>query len=460
MDKNYSSNNLAFNNMASDIVVGLDIGTTKVATIVGYLNNKGKIEILGHGKSASKGVEFGLIQNLLKAQESIRTSVQLASSHARMDEITNVYAGIAARHIRTANCKHYIFRTNHNALITQEELDSMKHDVENIALPPDQQIIAIIPQKYVIEDSADGASHESLDPVGEIGTKITGYYQIITGNIQEIKKIDTCISSSNIHTEELILEPIASGLSCLTEDEKQRGVALIDIGGGTTDMVIFQNGHPKFCKVIPFAGSVITKDIANVCNIPEDTAEELKINHGSCIPEKSSSSRVSTILRPHGQPPLKITDEQLAKIIYSRVHKEILGIVKAELEKSGCMKMLQNGAGLVLTGGGAKLRHLVELCQFDLGLNTRVGIPGIGFADSLSNELKQPLYSTALGLLKYGIENETRDFQPADNEEEMNVNRPEDHVEKRERKNREGKKSGQLIETLKETFSKFFEQIS
>lgn len=460
MDKNYSSNNLEFNNMASDIVVGLDIGTTKVATIVGYLNNKGKIEILGHGKSASKGVEFGLIQNLLKAQESIRTSVQLASSHARMDEITNVYAGIAARHIRTANCKHYIFRTNHNALITQEELDSMKHDVENIALPPDQQIIAIIPQKYVIEDSADGASHESLDPVGEIGTKITGYYQIITGNIQEIKKIDTCISSSNIHTEELILEPIASGLSCLTEDEKQRGVALIDIGGGTTDMVIFQNGHPKFCKVIPFAGSVITKDIANVCNIPEDTAEELKINHGSCIPEKSSSSRVSTILRPHGQPPLKITDEQLAKIIYSRVHKEILGIVKAELEKSGCMKMLQNGAGLVLTGGGAKLRHLVELCQFDLGLNTRVGIPGIGFADSLSNELKQPLYSTALGLLKYGIENETRDFQPADNEEEMNVNRPEDHVEKRERKNREGKKSGQLIETLKETFSKFFEQIS
>ena len=460
MDKNYSSNNLEFNNMASDIVVGLDIGTTKVATIVGYLNNKGKIEILGHGKSASKGVEFGLIQNLLKAQESIRTSVQLASSHARMDEITNVYAGIAARHIRTANCKHYIFRTNHNALITQEELDSMKHDVENIALPPDQQIIAIIPQKYVIEDSADGASHESLDPVGEIGTKITGYYQIITGNIQEIKKIDTCISSSNIHTEELILEPIASGLSCLTEDEKQRGVALIDIGGGTTDMVIFQNGHPKFCKVIPFAGSVITKDIANVCNIPEDTAEELKINHGSCIPEKSSSSRVSTILRPHGQPPLKITDEQLAKIIYSRVHKEILGIVKAELEKSGCMKMLQNGAGLVLTGGGAKLRHLVELCQFDLGLNTRVGIPGIGFADSLSNELKQPLYSTALGLLKYGIENETRDFQPTDNEEEMNVNRLEDNVEKRERKNREGRKSGQLIETLKETFSKFFEQIS
>ncbi len=460
MDKNYSSNNLTFNNMASDIVVGLDIGTTKVATIVGYLNNKGKIEILGHGKSASKGVEFGLIQNLLKAQESIRTSVQLASSHARIDEITDVYAGIAARHIRTANCKHYIFRTNHNALITQEELDSMKHDVENIALPPDQQIIAIIPQKYVIEDSADGASHESLDPVGEIGTKITGYYQIITGNIQEIKKIDTCISSSNIHTEELILEPIASGLSCLTEDEKQRGVALIDIGGGTTDMVIFQNGHPKFCKVIPFAGAVITKDIANVCNIPEDTAEELKINHGSCIPEKSSSSRVSTILRPHGQPPLKITDEQLAKIIYSRVHKEILGIVKAELEKSGCMKMLQNGAGLVLTGGGAKLRHLVELCQFDLGLNTRVGIPGIGFADSLSNELKQPLYSTALGLLKYGIENETRDFQPSDNEEETSNNRPEDNNEPKDRKPREGRKSGQLMETLKKTFSNFFEQIS
>ena len=457
MEKNYSNNNVTFNSMASDIVVRLDIGTTKVATIVGYLNNRGKIEILGHGKSASKGVEYGLIQNLLKAQESIRTSVQLASSHARVDEIGGVYAGIAARHIRTANCKHYIFRSNHNALISQEELDSMKHDVENIALPPDQRIIAIIPQKYVIEDSADGASHESLDPVGEIGTKITGFYQIITGNIQEIKKIDTCITSSNIQAKELILEPIASGLSCLTEDEKQRGVALIDIGGGTTDMVIFQNGRPKFCKVIPFAGSVITKDIASVCNIPEDTAEELKVNHGSCIPEKSSPSRVSTI---HGQPPLKITDEQLAKIIYSRVHNEILGIVKTELENSGCMKMLQNGAGLVLTGGGAKLRHLVELCQFDLGLNTRIGIPGIGFADSLSNELKQPLYSTALGLLKYGIESETQGFQPSDiqgAEEEPFV--PNNTDERKTKAPRE-RKSGQLIETLKRTLTSFFEQIS
>lgn len=465
MEKNYSSNNFGSNNMASDIVVGLDIGTTKVATIIGYLNNRGKIEILGHGKSASKGVEFGLIQNLLKAQDSIKTSVQLAASHARMDGISSVYAGIAARHIRTANCKHYIFRSNHNALITQEELDGMKEDVSNIALPPDQEIITIIPQKYVIEDSADGSSHESLDPVGELGTKITGYYQIITGNYHEINKIHTCISNANIKTEELILEPIASGLACLTEDEKQRGVALIDIGGGTTDMVIFQNGHPKFSKVIPFAGSVITRDIANVCNIPEDTAEELKINHGSCIPEKSNPNRVSTILRPHGQAPLKINDEQLAKIIYSRVHTDILGFVKQELENSGCMKMLQNGAGLVLTGGGARLRHLVELCQYDLGLSTRIGNPGIGFADSLSNELKQPLYSTALGLLKYGIEEQTKDAPafPIDGgmEEPPAPPAPEPQPGTGPRKGkRTGKRTGQLIESLKETMGRIFDQIS
>ena len=458
MEKNYS-NNLGFNNMASDIVVGLDIGTTKVATIIGYLNNRGKIEILGHGKSASKGVEFGLIQNLLKAQESIKTSVQLASSHARIENIESVFAGIAARHIKTGNCKHYILRSDHNALITQDELDSMRRDVENIALPPGQQIIAIIPQKYVIEDSADGACHESLDPVGELGSKITGYYQVIMGNYQEIKKIHTCISNVNIETEELILEPIASGLSCLSEDEKQRGVALIDIGGGTTDMVIFQNGHPKFCKVIPFAGSVITKDIASVCNIPEDTAEELKINHGSCIPERSNPNRVSTVLRPHQQAPLKISDEQLAKIIYSRVHNDILGFVKKELEASGCMKMLQSGAGLVLTGGGAKLRHLVELCQYDLGLNTRIGIPGIGFADSLSNELKQPLYSTALGLLKYGIEKQTKDFQVDENSEEEPVTTKYAQMEE-EPKAPRGKKFNQLADTLKRTFTSLFEQIS
>jgi cell division protein FtsA len=455
MEKNYS-NNFGFNNMASDIMVGLDIGTTKVATIIGYLNNRGKIEILGHGKSASKGVEFGLIQNLLKAQESIKTSVQLASSHARVESIDSVYAGIAARHIRTANCKHYILRSDHNALIIQEELDSMKRDVENIALPPGQQIIAIIPQKYVIEDSADGACHESLDPVGELGSKITGYYQVIMGNYQEIKKIHTCISNVNIDTEELILEPIASGLSCLSEDEKQRGVALIDIGGGTTDMVIFQNGHPKFCKVIPFAGSVITKDIAKVCNIPEDTAEELKINHGSCIPERSNPNRVSTVLRPHQQAPLKISDEQLARIIYSRVHNDILGFVKKELENSGCMKMLQSGAGLVLTGGGAKLRHLVELCQYDLGLNTRIGIPGIGFADSLSNELKQPLYSTALGLLKYGIEKQTKDFQiDTNNGEETTTPRPMPEDEPKA-----PKRFNQFADRLKQTFTSLFEQIS
>ncbi len=459
MEKNYS-NNFGFNNMASDIVVGLDIGTTKVATIIGYLNNRGKIEILGHGKSASKGVEFGLIQNLLKAQESIKTSVQLASSHARLDSIESVYAGIAARHIKTGNCKHYILRSDHNALITQEELDSMKRDVENIALPPGQQIIAIIPQKYVIEDSADGASHESMDPVGELGSKVTGYYQVIMGNYQEIKKIHTCISNVNVDTEELILEPIASGLSCLSEDEKQRGVALIDIGGGTTDMVIFKNGHPKFCKVIPFAGSVITKDIASVCNIPEDTAEELKINHGSCIPERSNPNRVSTVLRPHQQAPLKISDEQLAKIIYSRVHNDILGFVKKELEASGCMKMLQNGAGLVLTGGGAKLRHLVELCQFDLGLNTRIGIPGVGFADSLSNELKQPLYSTALGLLKYGIEKQTKDFHVEEQREDFS-NREEDHLPNDngifDDKEKKGRK---LFDGFKSTLTKLFEQIS
>ena len=464
MEKNYSSNSFEINNMASDLIVGLDIGTTKVATIIGYLNNRGKIEILGHGKSASKGVEFGLIMNLLKAQESIKTSVQLASSHARMDNISSVYAGIAARHIRTSNCKHYILRANHNALISQEELDSMKRDVENIALPPDQKIIAIIPQKYVIEDSADGASHESMDPVGELGSKITGYYQVITGNYQEIKKIHTCISNVNIETEDLILEPVASGLACLTEEEKQRGVALIDIGGGTTDMVIFQNGHPKFCKVIPFAGSVITKDIANVCKIPEDTAEELKINHGSCIPAKSNPNRVSTIMRPHQQTPLRITDEQLAKIIYSRVHNDILGYVKKELENSGCMKMLQNGAGLVLTGGGSKLRHIIELCQYDLGLNTRPGIPCVGFSDSLSNELKQPQYSTALGLLKYGIEEETKGIRVDERKEEFTNHRDEREEDFQPDNNRNTDDGGngkhKFFDDFKNALTKLFEQIS
>ena len=400
MEKNYS-NNLGFNNMASDIVVGLDIGTTKVATIIGYLNNRGKIEILGHGKSASKGVEFGLIQNLLKAQESIKTSVQLASSHARIENIESVFAGIAARHIKTGNCKHYILRSDHNALITQDELDSMRRDVENIALPPGQQIIAIIPQKYVIEDSADGACHESLDPVGELGSKITGYYQVIMGNYQEIKKIHTCISNVNIETEELILEPIASGLSCLSEDEKQRGVALIDIGGGTTDLIIYNNGSPVFTKVIAIGGNIITSDIAKICSISRDTAEKLKIQHGTCIVSKSNQNNIITI--PRQPAPIQISEHYLAQIINARVEDDIIATVKREIDNSGYANLVSN-CGIVITGGGAQLKHLKELIQFKTGYNTRIGIPENGFEKNIPSDLKKSAYATALGLLKYGIE--------------------------------------------------------
>lgn len=455
MDKDYSSNTNG-NINPGDLVVGLDIGTTKVATVIGYMNNRGKIEVLGHGKAESKGVEYGLIKNILKTSESIQNSAQIAMNHAKCDEINEVYAGIAARHIKTIDCKHYILRPQHNALIEQHELDAMKSDVENIALPPNQKIITIIPQKYIIEDTSFGTSHDSVDPVGEIGSKITGCYQILTGNCQEINKIDQCITRVSMQTKELILEPIASGLSCLSEDDKRRGVALIDIGGGTTDMVIFKDGHPVFCKVIPLGGSIITKDIANVCHIPEDTAEELKKNHGSCLPQKSNPNKVSTILRPNQQTPLKITDEQLARIIYHRVHEDILKYVKQALDQSGYMQMLQNGAGLVLTGGGANLRHLLDLCQYDLGLNTRLGIPGVGFAETVSNELRQPLYATALGLLKYGI---TANYHAEDFVKEPEVEeRPKNKL--REKDTEPKIKAQALWEKLKVTFSNIFEQIS
>lgn len=456
MDKDYSSD-YRQRGRVGDIVVGLDIGTTKVATIVGYLNERGKIEVLGFGKSESKGVEYGLIQNILKTSDSITKSVQLAIQHSHYDQIEGVYAGIAARHIKSKECKHYVLRPNHNSLIEQEELDSMRSEVENIALPPGQKIITTIPQKYIIEDSAFGTSHESSDPVGEIGSKVTGCYQILTGNVQEIQKIEQCISRVGLSIEDLILEPIASGLACLSDDDKRRGVVLVDIGGGTTDMVIFKDGHPVFSKVIPLGGSIITKDIAQVCHIPEDTAEELKKNHGSCIPSKSNPNRVCNVLRPNGQQPLKITEEQLAKIIYSRVHRDILGYVKKALEDSGYMPVVQNGAGLVLTGGGANLRHIVELCQYDIGLATRVGYPTVGFSDSLSNELKHPLFSTALGLLKYGLESQNieKDFNATgsnvdDSEGESN--------KKRGREPEDGKET--LWKKLSKTFVNIFEQIS
>jgi len=378
------------------IVVGLDIGTTKIAAVIGFQNSEGKIEVLGYGKGESTGVQHGLIFNINKTVDGINVAKNTAISRSNQ-EFDSVFAGVAGRHINSMEFKHVVTRRNgKEEVIRQGEIDKMVEDLENISVSPGEQIITVIPQRFVID-----SVRETVDPVGELGELVVGYFQIITGNDFEIKKIIRCINDCDLKVNDIILEPIASAMVCLTQDEKRQGVVLVDIGGGTTDIVIYVDGNPVFTKVIPIGGNVITKDIANVCQIPEDLAEKLKVNYGTCVIEKSNKNNFITIPQFHESAPKQISEPFLSEIIYSRVQMDILTQIQKAISESGYEKRIR--AGVVLTGGGSSLRHLKELCHYTLQRNTRIGIPDIGFVNSIPSELKHPMYATSLGLLKHGI---------------------------------------------------------
>ena len=392
------------------MIVGLDIGTTKIATVVGYRNENGQIEVIGHGMSESTGVEFGEIRNINRTVDGIIKSKDIAEQRANC-EIKNVYVGIAGHHIKTSKYNHHLYRYNNKTPISQEEIDNLKEEIFKVVVPPGEKIIDVIPQRYFIDNV-----RETFEPVGELGNEIIGTYQLITGKESEIERILLCGDNASLTLNEIILEPIASGLACLSEEEKKQGCVLVDIGGGTTDMIIYIDGSPVYTKVISLGGNIITKDIAQVCKISEDVAEQLKIKHGTCIVDKSNANNFITISSRYGQEPIQISENYLAQIINCRVQEEILNSIKKEIENSGYKDRLY--AGLILTGGGANLRHIKELCQYTLQLNTRIGVPDNGFSRTLSSDLKQPMFSTALGLLKYGIE-----------AEEYNMSRPLDEEE-------------------------------
>ncbi len=379
-----------------NIVVGLDIGTTKIATIIGYKSDD-KIDIIGHGKGESTGVQHGLIYNINKTVDGINVSKELAENRTDGITVNKVYVGVAGRHIKSIEYKHVLTRINgKNFVIKQEEIDRMLDDLYNISVPSGERIITVIPQHYVVDKEID-----TTEPVGMLGELIEGYFQLITGNESEIKKILLCVENAGLSAEDIILEPIASGLSCLSEEEKNQGVALVDIGGGTTDLAIYCNGSPVFTKVIPIGGTIITRDIATVCQITEELAERLKVTCGTCIVEKSNADHYITLPQFHAVQPRQINETFLAKIINMRVQNDILDQVKREIENSGYADKLR--AGVVLTGGGSTLKHIKELCQYTLQKPVRIGIPEYGFVRNIPTDLKHPMFSTALGLLKFGI---------------------------------------------------------
>jgi cell division protein FtsA len=379
----------------SEIVVALDIGTTKVCAIAGYRNQHGRLEILGIGKVASEGVLRGVVSNIEKTVKAISEAVAAAERMARR-EFKIVHVGIAGQHIKSLQHRGILTRDNDHMEISQRDIDRLVNDMHKLVLPPGDKILHVIPQEYTV-DNEQGI----LDPIGMSGIRLEANFHIITGQITASNNLHRCVERAGLRVANMTLEPIASAVSVLSEEEKEAGVALVDIGGGTTDITIFQDGIIRHTAVIPFGGNVITKDIKEGCTVMTQQAEKLKVRFGSALAGEVYDNRIITLPGLKGRPAKEISEKNLARIIQARV-EEILDYVVWEIRRSGFERRLI--AGIVLTGGGALLNHIDKLTAYHTGYSTRIGTPIEQLAHGYAEQLSSPIYSTAIGLLMKGIQ--------------------------------------------------------
>jgi cell division protein FtsA len=379
----------------SDIIVGLDIGTSKIAAIVGRWNQYNKLEILGYGKTESSGVKRGVVINIDNTVASIQEAIKEAGDKSKVD-IRLVNVGIAGNHIKSMQHRGYIIRNNSDIEIMQEELDQLKDNMFKLAMNPGDEIIEVIPQEYTINGEPG-----VIQPKGMMGSKIEANFHIITAQTMAAKNIYKCVTKAGLIISDLILEPLASSRAVLSEEEKEAGVALVDIGGGTSDIAIFYNGIIRHTAVVPFGGEVITDDVKEGCNILKKHAEDLKIRFGSALAKENRDDELVSIPGLRGRPAKEISLRNLASIIQARM-EEILEQVYFEIKNSGYERKL--GAGIVLTGGGSQLRHLSQLTEFLTGLDTRIGLPSEHLAQETQQELLGPTYATGIGLVIMGLE--------------------------------------------------------
>lgn len=387
--------------MNKNFSVGLDIGTTKIVAMVGEKNQFNKVKVIGVGKSQSLGVHRGVVNNITQTIQSIKIAVDEAQSKSGI-EVKEVAVGIAGQHIRSLQHSDYITRENPDEVINDNDIDKLIDQVYKLVMLPGEEIIHVLPQDFKV----DGQS-EIKEPIGMYGSRLEANFHIVVGQVSSIRNIGKCIKSSGLEMGDITLEPLASSDAVLSNEEKEAGVALIDIGGGTTDVAIFKDGIIKHTAVIPFGGNVITEDIKEGCSIIGNQAEQLKIKFGSAWPGENKDSEIVSIPGLRGRDPKEISLKTLSKIINARV-VEIIEQAYLEIKNYGhedSKKKLI--AGIVLTGGGSQLRHLKQLTEYVTGMDTRIGFPGEHLAGD-SDEYN-PIYSTAVGLLMKAIENDTED---------------------------------------------------
>lgn len=383
------------NNSPEKIVVGLDIGTTKIAVIVGKKNEFGKIEILGTGKSESLGVRKGMVMNIDQTVDAIKKAVEEAKNNSGV-EIKSVVVGIAGQHIRSMQHRGQRTRQNTGDEISKQDVQELIDDMYKLVMQPGEEIIHVLPQEFIV-DNEPGIK----DAVGMAGVRLEANFHIITGQVSAINNLVRCVQKAGLKVDDLVLEPIASSSAVLGEEEMEAGVALVDIGGGTTDIAIFHEGIIRHSAVIPFGGNIITEDIKTGCNIIKTQAELLKVKFGSALASQNQDNEIVSIPGLRGREPKEISLKNLASIIEARM-EEILHHVIFEIKNSGYYKKL--GAGIVITGGGSQLKHVVQLTEFVTGLVVKIGYPTEMLAVA-NEELKKPMYSTGVGLVVLGLEN-------------------------------------------------------
>ncbi|HTQ64648.1 MAG TPA: cell division protein FtsA [Puia sp.] len=382
-------------NQEQPIIVGLDIGTTKIAAIAGRKNEYGKLEILGFGRANSNGVKHGQVLNIDETIKAIKMALDNCYSSNPNLSISEVYVGIAGHHIKSLQTRGDIVRQDTEEEITQREIDQLIADQYKTYIPAGDQIIDVIPQEFAVDNFQN-----IISPIGYGGVKVGANFHIITGDRNAIKNINRAVEKSGLATKDLVLQPLASAAAVMGQEDLEAGVAIVDIGGGTTDLAVFYEGVLKHTAVIPFGGENITNDIKTGLGVLKTQAEQMKIQFGSALSNEAKSNAFITIPGLRGMPAKEISVKNLANIIQARM-SEIMDFVTYHLKQVGLDNKMLNG-GIVLTGGGAQLKHLIQLTEYITGSNARIGYPTEHLAAGHIEELAKPTYSTCIGLILKG----------------------------------------------------------
>ncbi len=378
-----------------EYVAAIDIGTTKIVAIVGTRHENGNIEILGISRAPSRGVKRGVVLNIEETVNAIATTVNDVKMRSGID-FSEVFVGIAGQHIKSMKSRGYIMRDNYDDEITRDEVFRLIEDMHKIHIDIGEEIIHVIPQNFIVDNEAG-----VKNPIGMCGRRLEANFHIVIGQVAAAKNIEKCIRKAGLTVKDMILEPLASSEACLTEDEKEAGVVLVDIGGGTTDIAVYYDNIIRHTAVIPFGGNVITNDIKEGCQILHRYAEQLKIQYGSALGDLAPEDKVVAIPGISGRDPKEISFRSLAYIIQSRM-EEIIDAITFEVQNSGYADRL--AAGMVITGGGAMLKHLPQLMKFKTAMDVRLGLPNEHLSGSGKNEINQPIYATGVGLIMKGFE--------------------------------------------------------